>query len=192
MRFLPGDSVDLLADEINELLRAAIGIDDPPDKIVVHHVIDALPSALADPVTMLQGRFILPRHLTGVKRNAFSAVQHVKRGGDDGVKKSVNETASKCHESCQYESDHTCTHALIGQRASFDAFDGSKNQQCWPASNASGKSRDAVNTTQRYEGLRVTRLQTQHDAVNATQKYEGLRVTRLQTQHDAFRHDAEV
>ena len=40
------------------------------------------------------------------------------------------------------------------------------------------------NATQEYEGLHITRLQTQRDGVYATQEYVGLRVTRLQTQCD--------
>lgn len=55
LRLLPGDSVDLLANEINALLRAAIGVSAPPDELVAHYVLDALPTALAEPVTMLHG-----------------------------------------------------------------------------------------------------------------------------------------
>lgn len=78
LRILPGDSVDPLANEINDMLRAAIGIEEPPDELVAHYVIDALLSVLAEPVTMLH------RDLTAIilsVKSLISGRPHVEELG---------------------------------------------------------------------------------------------------------------
>ena len=81
LRFLPGDSIDLLANEINDLLRAAIGIDEPPDELVAHHVVDALPVRLAEPVTMLHGEDMNLTAIISSVKSLTSGRPHVEELG---------------------------------------------------------------------------------------------------------------
>lgn len=81
VRLLPGDSIDLLANDIDGLLRAAIGTDDPPNELVAHYVIDALPSVLADPVTMLHGEEMNLAAIISCVKSLTSGRSHVEEMG---------------------------------------------------------------------------------------------------------------
>lgn len=54
LRLFPGEPVDVLVDEINELLKIVLE-DDPPETLVAVMLLDALPKALADQVSLLHG-----------------------------------------------------------------------------------------------------------------------------------------
>jgi len=60
IRLFPGDLVDVIADEICSLLRIVLE-DEPPDPLVAITLIDALPSNIAEQVTLLHGEKMVLR-----------------------------------------------------------------------------------------------------------------------------------
>lgn len=54
IRLLPGDLIDVLADEITGLLKIVLGVD-PPETLISIMLIDALPRSLAEQVSLLHG-----------------------------------------------------------------------------------------------------------------------------------------
>ena len=76
MRLLPGDPVDVLADELSELLKIVLEAD-PPDTLIAVTFIDALPSNLAEQITLLHGENM---DLRGIVSSAKSL-----RIGQDGA-----------------------------------------------------------------------------------------------------------
>ena len=55
LRFLPGDSVDVLADQINRLLTVVVGSQAFPEQLAAAFLLDALPLKVAEQVRMQHG-----------------------------------------------------------------------------------------------------------------------------------------
>lgn len=76
LKLLPGDPVDVLADEAGRLLRIIVNDNSPPEEIVALAVIDALPSIVGDQVRMQHGETMNLRMVVNSAKALLCGADH--------------------------------------------------------------------------------------------------------------------